>query len=505
MAVAQHLRRVMMAGGDAPAISLADVSVSWKTIGATIDAVDALLAAKAVSRDALVGLLGRNRLGAVAAFVAVLGADRPLLLVNAVRPARLVAEEVAALNLACLIGEAGDLSPEVVEAARATGTLLLEVRVADGSVSFTERSPIGDGPFRSRHPGTLMEIQTSGTTGAPKRIPIAERTIEASLRDGVRTAKGAVEQGELTLKSSPSLMFTPLVHTSGTFNTLMALFEVRPVILFEKFDAAAYRDALVRYRPKFVPLPPTALKMMVDSDATREDFSSVMAVRAGTAPLSTDLQEQFEAKFGVPVLTTYGATEFMGAATSWTLDDYRQFGRTKRGSVGRCSKGVELRIVDPASGVERAAGEEGILEARIDRVDGGQAWIRTTDLARLDGDGFLYIIGRADDAIIRGGFKVMAGKVADVIRTFPGVFDAIVVGRADDRLGAVPVAVVEPGPAAVIAVAALRDHAKSLLTPYEVPARFHLVDKLPRTVSDKISRPDIREMLDNIEGVTRTD
>lgn len=498
MAVAEHLKRVTAAGGDAPAISFEGASISWTAAGEMIGIADELLSAKGVSRDAPIGLLGRNRLGAVAAFVAILGADRPLLLINAVRPARLVAEEVAELGLACLVGEAADLTPDVIAAARAAGTLLLEVSATDGPVSFVERSPIGSGPFRLREPGTLIEIQTSGTTGKPKRIPIAERTIEASLRDGVRTAKGAVEQGELTLKSSPSLMFTPLVHTSGTFNTLMALFEVRPVILFEKFDAAAYRDALVRYRPKFAPLPPTALKMMVDSDATREDFSSVIAVRAGTAPLSIELQEQFEEKFGVPVLTTYGATEFMGAATSWTLDDYRQFGKAKRGSVGRRSKGVALRVIDPATGAEVAAGEEGILEAKIDRVDGGRNWIRTTDLARIDADGFLYIVGRADDAIIRGGFKVMAGKVADVLKTFGGVYDAIVIGRADDRLGEVPIAVVEPYPGMTVDPADLRDHAKSLLTPYEVPAHFHVVEKLPRTVSDKISRPDVKALLDHI-------
>jgi len=505
MAVAEHLRRVMVVGGDAPAISFEDASLSWAAIGSTIEAADALLAAQGVPRDAPIGLLGRNRLAAVAAFVAILGSDRPLLLVNAIRPARLVAEEIAELDLACLVGEASDLSPEVVEAARSSGTLLLEVDVGSGSVSFRQRNSIGAGPFRLREPGTLIEIQTSGTTGKPKRIPIAERTIEASLRDGVRTAKGAVEQRELTLKSSPSLMFTPLVHTSGTFNTLMALFEVRPVILFEKFDAVAYREALVRYRPKFAPLPPTALKMMVDSDATRDDFSSVIAVRAGTAPLSVDLQEQFEAKFGVPVLTTYGATEFMGAATSWTLDDYRQFGPAKRGSVGRRSKGVELRIVDPATGSELGADEEGILEAKIDRVDGGRSWIRTTDLARLDGDGFLYIVGRADDAIIRGGFKVMAGKVADVLRAFGGVYDAIVIGRADERLGEVPVAVIEPYPGTTIDISALRDHAKASLAPYEVPARFHIVDKLPRTVSDKISRPDVKAMLDGVEHLECSD
>ncbi len=256
--------------------------------------------------------------------------------------------------------------------------------------------------------------------------------------------KAPLNRSQLKPKNSPTLMFGPLVHTSGTFNTLMSLFEVRPIVLFEKFDAEKYRQALVRYRPKFAPLPPTAIKMMVDSDATREDFSSVIAVRAGTAPLSVDLQTAFEEKFGVPVLTTYGATEFMGVATSWTLEDHRSSAQIKRGSVGRAAAGVQLRIIDPATlrgGARRCAGHP---RAKLDRIDGGREWIRTTDLARLDDDGFLYILGRADDAIIRGGFKIMAGKVADVLRPYPGVYDVIVLGRPDERLGEVPVAVVDP-------------------------------------------------------------
>jgi acyl-CoA synthetase (AMP-forming)/AMP-acid ligase II len=357
----------------------------------------------------------------------------------------------------------------------------------------------GEGPFRARGPDALIEIQTSGTTGKPKRIPIAERVVEASLRDGVRTAKGAVAQTDLQPKSSPTLMFGPLVHTSGTFNTLMSVFEVRPIVLFERFDAEKFRQALVRYRPKFAPMPPAAIKMMLDSKATREDFSSVLAVRVGTAPLPVDMQIAFEAKFGVPVLTTYGATEFMGVVTSWTLDDHRRFAEAKRGSAGRPGKGVQIRVVDPDTGAELAVEEQGVLEAKLDRVDGGRNWIRTTDLARIDKDGFLFILGRTDDAIIRGGFKVMAGKVADVLAQFAGVYDAIVVGRPDERLGEAPVAVIEPYPdAPPIDIAALKAFARERLTAYEVPARIHVVERLPRTVSDKVSRPEVKRLLDEL-------
>ncbi|SCW90613.1 Acyl-CoA synthetase (AMP-forming)/AMP-acid ligase II [Sphingobium faniae] len=498
--IAGHIANVVAIGGDVAAIDFDGATLSWKALGDGTRALSALLEQAGIGADGRIGLLGRNRLEQVGSFVAILGSGRALLLVNALRPAPLIAEEVSELTLPCLIGSRADLSPPVMESARAQGTMVVAVEAAHGALTFEVLSEIGSGPFAPRTPGTLIEIQTSGTTGKPKRIPVAEHTVASSLADGVRTAKGAVDRIELAPKASPTLMFGPLVHTSGTFNTLMSVFEVRPIVLFEKFDAEKYRQALVKYRPKFAALPPASIKMMVDSNATKEDFSSVLAARAGTAPLPVELQIAFEEKFGVPVLTTYGATEFMGVATSWTLEDHKRFGVAKRGSVGRPSKGVKLRVVDPASGEEVPVGEQGILQARIDRIDGGKEWIRTTDLARLDEDGFLYITGRADDAIIRGGFKVMAGKVSDVLLQCPGVYEAIVLGRADERLGEVPVAVVEPYPGETVDEATLKAFARERLVPYEVPARFHVVEKLPRTVSDKVSRVEVKKMLDELEG-----
>jgi len=496
--IAEHLSRVLAAGGGHAAIEFEGQAMSWDALVHSSTALRGVLDDGGVGDDVAIGLLGRNRLEPVAAFIAALAGDRGLVLINAIRPAGLVAEELSELRLGCVIGAPDDFSAAILSTLRGIGTLALAAVVADGILRFQPLTTIGAGPFRARAPGVLIEIQTSGTTGKPKRIPVLERTMAASLKDGVRRAGGTVDQQALELKRSPTLMFSPLVHTSGTFNTLMAIFEVRPVVLFEKFDAAQYRDAVVRYRPKFAPLPPTALKMLVDSDATREELSSIIAVRAGTAPLSVDLQTVFEDKFGIPVLITYGATEFMGAVASWSLEDHRRYAQAKRGSVGRANTGCELRVIDPVSGTPLPTGEQGILEARLDRIDGGGAWIRTTDLARLDEDGFLFIEGRADDAIIRGGFKVMAGKVSDVLKQAPGVYDAIVLGLPDERLGEVPVAALEPYPDNALDEAALKAFCKERLSPYEVPVRFVIVDRLPRTVSDKISRPEARKMFDAI-------
>src|SRR5262249_19587179 len=140
------------------------------------------------------------------------------------------------------------------------------------------------------------------------------------------------------------------------------------------------------------------------------DLASVRSVVCGTAPLSPDDADAFFAKYGVPVLVTYAATEFGGAVAGWNLADHETFGASKRGSVGRAHPSCELRVVAD-SGRVLGADEEGLLEVKAQQMGDHSGWTRTTDVARIDADGFVWILGRADQAIVRGGFKVRAEDV----------------------------------------------------------------------------------------------
>ncbi len=121
------------------------------------------------------------------------------------------------------------------------------------------------------------------------------------------------------------------------------------------------------------------------------------------------------------------------------------------------------------------------------QLGAGSGWMRTTDLARIDADGFLWILGRADQAIIRGGFKVRPDDVRAALESHPDVRGAAVIGRADERLGAVPVALVELRRAdADITTQDLLDHLATRLAPYELPTEIRIVDVLPRTDSGKV-------------------
>jgi acyl-CoA synthetase (AMP-forming)/AMP-acid ligase II len=228
--------------------------------------------------------------------------------------------------------------------------------------------------------------------------------------------------------------------------------------------------------------------MVLDADVAPQSLSSIQVVTSGSAALPVSVQEAFETKYGIAVLPSYGATEFAGGVAGWTLPLHREWGERKRGSVGRPQPGRELRVVDVETGAEVPVDTAGRLEVRGRDTD----WVRTTDIARIDADGFLWIEGRSDDAIVRGGFKVFPGEIVDALRAHPAVRDAGVTGIDDDRLGAVPVAAVELRAGTSVTEDELEDHLRLHLKSYQLPTELRIVDALPRTPSMKVSQPQLR-------------
>jgi acyl-coenzyme A synthetase/AMP-(fatty) acid ligase len=238
--------------------------------------------------------------------------------------------------------------------------------------------------------------------------------------------------------------------------------------------------------------------MVLDAHLPKEDLAGIIAVRTGTAPLPLELRDSFEQTYAIPILDVYGATEFAGAVAGWTLGDYRRFGRLKRGSAGRAHPGCELRVVDPDTGIPVPPNSIGLLEVRGGHLDGPGGWRRTTDLAVIDEDGFLYIKGRSDNAINRGGFKILPEEVGAVMMSHPSVKEAVIIGMPDGRLGAIPVAVVELREGfETVPENELIAFARQNLIAYQVPARVKIVRELPRTPSMKVSLVAVRELLED--------
>jgi acyl-CoA synthetase (AMP-forming)/AMP-acid ligase II len=138
------------------------------------------------------------------------------------------------------------------------------------------------------------------------------------------------------------------------------------------------------------------------------------------------------------------------------------------------------------------AGETGWLEAQVDSL--GEAWIRTTDLALLDEDGFVFVKGRGDGAIIRGGFKILPEQIVESLREHPAVLDAAVVGIEDEKLGQIPAAAVELAKGFELTIVALEKHARDRLLSYQIPAKWTIVDSLPRTPTLKVILSDVKKL-----------
>jgi acyl-CoA synthetase (AMP-forming)/AMP-acid ligase II len=455
---------------------------SWRWMAALDEAI-----ARIAGDAPAVGLVARTRPHHVAAFAGGLARTRTTVMIYAAQSPAGIAEDIRQLGLEAVIADAQDWSPEALAAARETGSAAIAIAdTVSAADAVTLLAPKGHGPFRTADPDIALELLSSGTTGPPKRVPLRWSTLSSATEDA-RTVYAAS-----TATHAPQVMTQPLGNVTGIAYLVPPLAYGQRIVLLEKFDPRGWADAIRDYKPVRASLPPAAIRMVLEAAIPREDLASLTVVGVGGGKVEADVHERFERDYGIPILHAFGATEFAGVVANWTLEAYREWGAKKRGSPGRASTNVELRIVDQDSFEPLPAGETGLLEAKAKRM--GPDWIRTNDLASIDAEGFLFLHGRIDGAINRGGFKIVPDTVANALRGHPAVADAAVVGLPDPRLGEVPVAAVELAPGAQVDEATLERWARDHLLSYQVPVRLKIVAALPRNASLKISAPDVKAL-----------
>lgn len=415
-----------------------------------------------------VGILLRNSPTHVATLLGVLLGGGTVVTVNPSRGDDRTRDDIAALGLPVVVGEPDDLASMVP-----AGQAAIPISGLDAAPQMPAPSP--------GRPGVAVRMLTSGTTGPPKRVDLSYDMLSRS----VITSPTPTE-----VRQGVAIVNAPLVHIGGVFRVLQCVCEARPFALLERFELKQWADAVRRHRPRAVSLVPAALRTVLHSELTRDDLTSIRAVTSGTAPLSAEDADAFTEKFGIPVLTSYAATEFGGGVAGWTLADYQKYWHVKRGSVGKASLGAQLRVVDD-QGTPLGPDQAGLLEVKPGQLGPSAEWMRTTDVARIDEDGFLWILGRADQAIIRGGFKVMPDDVRGALESHAAVRGAAVIGRPDDRLGETPVAMVELR--ASTDAATLVEFLRARLARYEIPTEIAIVDQIPRTPSGKADLGAVRE------------
>ena len=447
---------------------------SWGQLGAQAGHIAAL-----TESVAKVGILLRNTPAHVAAFLGVLLGGGCVVVINPARGDERTRVDIADLSLPAVIGTAEDISSLVDPAAE-----LIRVTITD--LDQPPMASHAEGHAPAVRTGVAVRMPTSGTTGPAKRVDLTYDMLAHSVI-GLDFAQSPTPAA---VSENVAIVNAPLVHIGGVFRVLQCVAEARPFALLARFELDAWADAVRRYRPRAVSLVPAALRMVLHSDLGREDLAGIRAVMSGTAPLSADDADAFTARFGIPVLTFYAATEFGGGVAGWTLADHQRHWQAKRGSVGRASLGAQLRVVDD-DGTPLGPDQPGLLEVKPGQLGPAAEWVRTTDLARIDADGFLWILGRSDQAIIRGGFKVLADDVRAALESHPAVRGAAVVGREDERLGEAPVAMVELREAAT--AADLLDYLRNRLAPYEIPTDIAIVATIPRTPSGKADLTAVRQ------------
>lgn len=478
------------------AIKWSDESFTWDQISKTIESIESLLGEFRGLKRVAVGVMMRNRPACVAAIADSIVNERCLVTLSPLTSDLALSNDVKGLGLHAILADPDDLArPGVLDAALESGATVIEMSSVRGLAVRVVHEGSAKRMARLRQ-GVALEMLTSGTTGPPKRIPLRVENLEFSLA-GDKGSPNSDESSNLRLQSSPALIWHPLAHISGAYFVIDALYSGRPVVLLERFDAVTWADLVEGEGVRVGQLNPTAMRMILDANIAPEKLSSLKVIRGGTSATSPELQTAFERRFGVPVLTTYGATEFAGAIAGWTIEDHKEFADSHLGASGRAHPGVELRVVNVDTGDVLDTGVEGVLEVRISQAaKKTSAWVRTNDLAILDNEGFLWVRGRVDDVIVRGGFKVHADKIVSVLEEHAEVKEAAVIGLSDSRLGAVPVAAVVLELDSSLSVPELFSFARSRLAKYEVPRDIVVVDELPRTHSMKVSRPALRKLFE---------
>ncbi|MFJ4828675.1 class I adenylate-forming enzyme family protein [Streptomyces sp. NPDC088747] len=470
----------------APAVEFDEAWWTWGDLKDVARRLAGVWTEAGTAPAARIGIVLENRPEHLAATVSLLAQGHCLVTLSPLQPPERLAADILRSEASAVICSPRVLAHDAVrEAVLRSG---LAVRLAeDGTV---EAAGVGGAAVSA--PGVTIEMLTSGTTGPPKRVRLGDRQFDAAL-----VSSGQVPKPGTLLRSGTVIVATPMVHIGGLWGAVSALYAGRRLALLPRFDLDPWVSAVERHRPSAAGLVPAALRTVLDARVPPEKLSSLRVVTCGTSPCPAELADAFFRTYGARVLMTYGATEFAGAVTAWTLPLHEKWWSTKAGSAGRPVPGVRIRVVDPAEGTERAPGETGVLEVRTSQAPRGEdAWTRTSDLGRVDEDGFVWIEGRADDAIVRGGFKVQPEQVRAALERHPAVREAAVAGLADERLGHVPVAAVEVRPGhPVPGTDELTACCREILTPYEVPVHIAVVDALPRTPSSKVSRVELLELI----------
>ena len=383
----------------------------------------------------------------------------------------------------------------VAPIAQTTGAVLHSLgALGDGSFMDLARGQPTHSDIAQRGADDLAALlYTSGTTGRSKGAMLTQANL-------LSNAEALVEAWQFT-EQDVLLHALPIFHTHGLFvatNTL--LLAGGSMIFLPKFDL----DTVLRLMPKATTMMgvPTFYTRLLDDARFTADLASHMRLFiSGSAPLLAETHVQFEQRTGHRILERYGMTE-TNMNTSNPYD-----GDRRAGTVGFALPGVEVKVCDPETGVTLPQGEIGVLEVRGPNVFKGywnmpektreelraDGFFITGDLALIDADGYVQIVGRGKDLIISGGYNIYPKEIEMFLDTLPGVRESAVIGAPHPDFGESVVAVLVPEGDASLDIDAINAAVRENLAGFKRPRVIEVVESLPRNTMGKVQKNQLRD------------
>jgi long-chain acyl-CoA synthetase len=391
---------------------------------------------------------------------------------------------------------------EVIRQLHASSARLLVVEDDASAPAEVATLPVGklyakgpgrDGPPLVDDTALALLIFTSGTTGVPKGVMLDHANLDAMAQMG----REALDIGP----ADRCLLILPLFHVNGiVVSVLMPLLAGASVVIADRFDVNTFFTAVEAHRPTYFSAVPTIYTMLAAlPDDVRPDTSSLRFGICGAAPASAELLTRFEDRYGFPLIEGYGLSEATCASTINPV-----VGQRRPGTAGIAFPGQQIRIVDEA-GADLPAGVDGevliagpnLMRGYLGRPDETariivDGWLHTGDIGHLDAEGYLTLVGRCKDMIIRGGENIYPKEIEDVLTGDPTVLEAAVIGVPDEKWGETVTAYVAPRPGRTINQDALHALCAAKLAGYKRPATITEISAIPKNPVGKTDKAPLR-------------
>ncbi len=344
---------------------------------------------------------------------------------------------------------------------------------------------------------------TGGTTGSPKLASLTHRNLIAN------SAQVAEWVAPFRENDDTILAALPFFHSFGlTLCLHMSLITGTQTVLIPRFSVKAILKAIQRYRINYFPGVPTMfVAINDDKKSTGYDFSSLKMCISGGFELNPEVQNRFEQLSKAKLIESYGLTEATPAAISTPISGIR-----KSKSIGIPLPSTDAKIVDQVTSEELSSGEIGELIIKGPQVMKGywnnpdetkntirEGWLFTGDLAKMDEDGFFYIVGRIKELIKYSGFNIFPQEVEEVLLKHECISEAGVSGISDKKYGEIVVAFIKTKPETEVTEQELIEHCKQYIAKYKLPREIHFVENLPRNFAGKVLRRQLSEHINRQE------